>query len=761
MQREALSRFFAMALALPALLLAGPGWGTEGMFPLGSVEDLPLRALKKAGADVRGSELVELSRAVVQVAGGGTGSFVSDDGLVVTNHHVAYGCLAALDAMDEHKGILEEGFVAHSREEELPCPGYYLLLLVESRDITDDVRKASKGLEGFHERFEAERAAKGALVEACEKDGRHVCKASSLNGGVREVLSVYTRLLDVRLVYAPEKDVGKYGGDIDNWMYPRHTGDFAFLRAWVAPDQTPAGHQAVNVPYQPEVHLRVSPDGIAKGDFVMVMGYPARTKRFTSSVGTRFYVEEAIPASLETYGPMLKLLEGLAEAYPSVGRRYASLIAGLNNATKYYGELLAGMEKGKVLERKLEGEKALRDGLSAKERERFDAVRADIERIHDSYRPAYRLHYQLGRMAAIGSSALTTAYTIHKWSIEKGKPDADRKDDRFKEKNRYALYEQSDRLELRVDFQAEAAILAYYFRTVLASDGTWKARCVTELLEETRTLLDAVRKEATAAGRTPAEEVRRRFGVVLPEEPEAQAAVLLLARTRVVDWTRNPDATAAAQGLRRSWLDMERPRFEKEVKDPLIDFAARLDRDIVALDEGPAREVEERLVTELHRDWVKALKAPYPDANFTLRLSFGTVEDYTSTATGKTHRYLTSLGEALAKATGKWPFKVPDALIEAAGEDHGRWQDANINDVPINFTSTLDTTGGNSGSPVMDAGGLLVGLLFDGTSESILSDWQYLEKDQRSICMDIRYALFLAEKVHGARELLMELGLAE
>lgn len=746
------------SLSLPLSLHAD-----EGMFPLAAVETMPLRNLKAAGAEIRGSEIIRLSKAVVQVAGGGTGSFVSDSGLVVTNHHVAYGCLAALDSMDEHKGILEAGYVAHQRGEELACPGYYLLLLEEARDITSEVRKASAKLPDYHARFEAERLAKEALVAACEEDGRYVCQASSLNGGVVENLSLYTRLLDVRLVYAPEKDIGKYGGDIDNWMYPRHTGDYSFLRAYVSPDGNPAAYDPANVAYEPEVNLRITDAGLGEGDFVMVIGYPGRTKRFTTASGTSFYLEESVPAALETYGPMLKLLEGLAAAYVDVERRYAGLIAGLNNATKYYAESQAGLVAAGLVARKKSETEALQGKLKGKEREAFDSALAAIDSLYGEYRVYHRLFYVLGRMTSLGSNALAMAHTLHKWSVEKQKPEAERKDERYKGKNAYALYEKSKRLELTADLRAEAAIFTYYLRTLAGLSGEYSASCVPALLAETEALLAELAEATDEAAPTVAAVVRQKFGIILPEDPLAQAATLLLARTQVVSWDRSDEAVRAAVERRQAWLDMDGALFATEVMDPLIVFARALDKDLEALRNGPYREVEERLATELQRDWVKAVKAPYPDANFTLRLSYGKVRDYTSTASGKTHRYMTTLSELFAKETGKRPFKVPAKLKAAAvaeGEEEERWRDKVLGDVPINFTSTLDTTGGNSGSPVLNSRGLLVGLLFDGTSESILSDWQYLEEAQRSICVDIRFALFLADRVHGAQELLEELGLA-
>lgn len=753
-----------LAIVLALLAVMEPvAFAAEGMFPLDRVESLPLRALKEAGIEVRGREILALSKAVVQVAGGGTGSFVSDQGLVVTNHHVAYGCLAALDAMEEHKGILDDGYVAHTRAEELPCPGYYLLLLERTDDITKEVRSASKGKGDYHERFEAERLAKEALVAKCQADGRFVCKASGLNGGVVEQLSVYRRLLDIRLVYAPEKAIGKFGGDVDNWMYPRHTGDYSFLRAYVAPDGTSAPFAEANRAYEPEEFLRITDEGIKRDDFVMVMGYPARTKRFTTSVGADFYLSESIPAAQETYGPMLKLLEGLAGAYGSVERRYASLIAGLNNATKYYGESLAGLEAAGLVAKKKAYEDELLGSLRGRDKAALADALAAIESLYRSYREYHRLFYVMGRMTGLGCQSLVAAHTVVKWSIEKQKPNGERKDERFKDNNIYALYDRCDRLELSVEFQAEAAILTYYLRSLRAlANDTFKVTSVTALLGDTQALLDDLAQGLDDETLTLSDAVRKTYGIILPEEPEAQAAALLLARTNIVAWSRDDASIAAAKTRRREWLDMDGPTFVESVDDPLVVFARELDQDLEAIRTGPFREVEERLATELHRDWVKAIKAPYPDANFTLRLSYGHVKDYTATATGKTHNYVTTLGEAVAKETGKWPFANPPRLLEVAqAEDKGRFVDGNVNDIPVNFTSTLDTTGGNSGSPVMDSKGRLVGLLFDGTSESILSDWQYLEAEQRSICLDIRYALFLAETVHGASELLVEVGLGK
>jgi len=722
-----------LSLVALAILLAAPAAAEEGMYPIERIDPQVLDTMKTHGLALDSEALADLSLAVVQVAGGGTGSFVSPAGLVVTNHHVAYGCLARLDAMDAHKGILDAGYVAADRSRELSCPGYYLLILEDVQDITKKVRKAGRKKKHWHDRFEAERLKKEALVARCQKSGEHVCEAKDFDGGTVVKLMIYTRLRDVRLVYAPEAAIGKYGGDIDNWMYPRHTGDYSFLRAWVAPDGKPVGFAKDNVPYAPKAHLRVSTEGVKKGDLTLVMGYPGRTSRFATAAGARQYVSRMIPWRRKAYGDLVKLLEGLGAVYDDVGRKYAGLIAGLNNATKYYGQLEEGFAKADLVAKKDQAELQLKGRLRGKDAEDYEALVGEMDRIYADLDGYYDELTLLERMTYVGSAAMRFAHTLVRWGVEKQKPDLERKEDRFKEKNRHRLYEGSDRLELSADLRAEAAILTYWFKRAMALPEGQRPKAVVQLLE--------------TVAKLPAD-------AYAPPEPEARAALHLLRSSKLVAWDKA--GTDEAKAIRKKWLDLDGKAIAG-IDDPLVAFARTLDEDYQALKEGPYRQVEERLATELKRTWVRLVGAPYPDANFTLRLTWGLVRDYHETATGKDHRYVTDLGGVLAKETGEDPFVIPEKLKSAAA-DPGPWKDEAIGDVPINFTATLDTTGGNSGSPVLDGQGRLVGLLFDGTPESILSDWQYDDTFQRSICVDIRYALFLADKVHAAQHILEELG---
>jgi len=255
------------------------------------------------------------------------------------------------------------------------------------------------------------------------------------------------------------------------------------------------------------------------------------------------------------------------------------------------------------------------------------------------------------------------------------------------------------------------------------------------------------------------EHFKATFGVTFSDDVVARAVAMLYGETRLVAKSKDDAAVKAAAAYRRSALSLDNKGLAK-LKDPLLIFATNLDLEKNTLRHGPFALVEKYLGAGLRMQWSKAKGASYPDANFTLRLSYGSVRDYTSSATAKTHRYVTSLSGVIAKHKGKAPFDVPEFLrtANAAGVSKRPGFDRLINDVPVNFTCTLDTTGGNSGSAVLDDNGRLVGLLFDGTPESILSDWQYLHKEQRSIVVDVRYALYLAS-IQGATGLLSELGI--
>jgi hypothetical protein len=748
----------ALVSAVLVLIAVGPGArADEGMYPLVSTEGWPVEKMKQAGLEIEPAKVIDLARAVAKVASGGSGSFVSGEGLLVTNHHVAYRCLTALDGTDEHWGVMEKGFVASSRDQEIPCPGYDLLVVDEVRDITAEVREAVKPRLKGHKRFEAIRLALEEIETECQSDGRGMfCNAEPLDGGRFYHLVVYRLIRDVRLVYAPEKDIGKYGGDVDNWRYPRHTGDYTFLRAYVDKLGKGSAFAIDNVPYQPKSHLQISAAGVAKDDLVLVIGFPARTKRNYPSASAMFASQTDMPTRKAFYEGLIDLIGDLGTADDRTRRRYQSLEAGLNNAVKYYQDSLKGFADWKIVDKRLTRDVIVTAKLK-KDRQlkkKFGKVVPKIDQIYKRYTGVYPKHFMLIRLSWIVKS-LGTAIDIVRWTEERVKPDRDRTDDRYKTKNMYKVFGASDRLDDQITLTAEKALLTHVIRESQKLPPKQRIKAVKRFLRQAQKLEKRAVKEAVEQG-LEYEFYYRELTGNEPAQDKVQTAVdLTFAYTTLLAHADDYEERTRALYQRRR-LFYHDPKSAKRYRDPLLDFARGLAKELKRLENGPYRAIEETFDTDLRPSYAELIGAAYPDANFQVRMSHGKVDDYTATADGKVHRYVTDLAGVLHKDKGVFPFKVPDKLKQAAAGDKGRFVDENIDDVPVNFTCTLDTTGGNSGSPVLDRAGRLVGLLFDGTPESVLSDWQFLQDEQRSIVVDIRYALFLAEKVHGAEALLSE-----
>ena len=765
-QSRALHLFTGALLVLT--LIAPAAHAGEGMFLL---DRLPTARLKKSGLKIPLAELQRLSKAIVKVGRGGTGSFVSAGGLLVTNHHVAYGCLVRLNARKEHQGIMDRGYVAKEAKDELSCPGYFLRVLVKMQDVTRGVLKniPAPGRRDYKKRFEQLRLRKEQLRKACEASGEFVCEVSSMDGGTSHYLSTYRRIRDVRLVYAPAKSLGKYGGDIDNWMYPRHTADFTFLRAYVTPGGKGAAYAKENVPLQTPVHLKVSPHGVKRGSLVMVMGFPGRTSRHRTSHAMRFYLEDNISATIGMLGRCIAVVNRRRAASKDARRKYMGLESGLQNAVKYYTMSKEGFGKWKALERKLQWEEALFSGkggevngkavprLGAKGAGQAKKLHDDVGKVYALYRKYHRRSRSLRRIASWVLPSMRVAHDIVKWSIEKEKKDELRKDGRYKDKNVFSFMGASARLEQEMELQTEKALLLFFLQEADKLPKAQRPRSIALLKRRVKKVLAAAREAARKAKKDFTAAYGEAYGVAPGADPLQTVVDVTYGGTRLLARSADPGEVKRAVALRKKLFGMSHKEIAKQ-QDPLLLFARDLEAEMRKLHDGPLTLVEQYLVTVLRPRWVKEFKqATYPDANFTVRLTYGSVQDYRETATGKTHRYTTDLSGLINKDKGKYPFTVPASLKKAfPGRLKSRFVDRQIKDIPVNFTSTLDTTGGNSGSPVLDDRGRLVGLLFDGTPESILSDWQYLHAEQRSICMDIRLAHYLAT-VQGAQRVLDEM----
>jgi len=714
---------------LALLLLASPlvTQAEEGMWPPFQLPELRER-LTAAGLEidpVRLSDLTDYPMNAVISLGGCTASFVSPDGLVVTNHHCAYRSIQYNSTED--RNLMQTGFLAQDRSGELFAgPGSRVLVTVAVDDVTAKVIGDLKDdMNGF-DRYQAIDVKEKKLVADCEKDDGHRCTVRSFYGGLQYYLIKQLEIRDVRLVYAPADGVGNYGGDVDNWMWPRHTGDFSFYRAYVDKDGKPADHDAANVPYRPKHHLRVAEKGLEDGDFVMVAGYPGRTNRYRMAREVENSFEWYYPTRRELLTLWLEVIERETADRPDAAIKYAGAVAGLNNSSKNYQGLLESYAKSDVVQRKQKLEQDLTAWVAADDgrKTRYGGAITTLEALiaRDMADRERDLYYQF---LARRSSLYSTARTLYRLSRESQKPNAEREQG-YQERDLRRIGERMTRLDRTFDPDVDRAI--------------WR-----ELL-----LIYA----ASPADQHVAE-YDAWFGIegnkVDPQKLDARLAEMYAG------------ATLGDREMRLKLMKAKPGALEKS-KDPFMQLAVTMyDIDMAFELEGKElngefSEARPRYMESLiaYRDSLG--EAVYPDANGTLRVTFGTVGGY-SPKDAVYFTPFTTVAGIMEKDTGVDPFDAPPDLLKAiAEEDFGDYVVPAIGSVPVDFLSNVDTTGGNSGSPTLNAKGELVGLLFDGTYESVISDWDFLPDLTRSIHVDIRYALWVMQHVDGAQGLVEELG---
>ena len=714
---------------LPILLIVA--WtgvqAGEGMWPPAQLPALAdeMRSLGLRSDPESLADLTAYPMNAVISLGGCTASFVSADGLVVTNHHCAFGALQYNST--EEKNLLTGGFVAGNRDEEVFAgPGSRVLVTVEVKDVTGTILdKLATDLDG-RERYQAIEDRQKALVAACEEDDGYRCRVSAFYGGLEYQLVKQLEIRDVRLVYAPPGGVGKFGGDIDNWMWPRHTGDFSFYRAYVGLDGLPADPDKKNVPYHPAHHLKVSPTGVGEGDFVMVAGYPGRTNRYRLATEVENVIQWSYPTRKVVFDQWLEIIEEETSDRPDAALKYASLVAGLNNAAKNYEGMLEGFAKSDVVERKEKLEEQLQAWIdeNPERQERFHTAINNVQALVQEQQGTQEraLYYEF---MARRSSLLGAAQTLYRLSREQLKPDPQREPG-FQERDLIRIRERLTRLDRTFDARVDRAAWTHFLRNYAAIPTGMHVEAMDQW-----------------------------FGIDGNKIDEKSMGQRLD--------TMYQDTDLADQDQRLAWMDRKPAAFEAS-DDPFIRLAVRLyDSDMVIEEEdkdlaGRFRKARPRFMEALIAYLGSQGKAVYPDANSTLRVTFGTVKGSTP-RDGLRYTPFTTLEGVVAKDTEQPPFDTPAGLLAAMRDPaQRRFADPRLGSVPVNFLSTLDSTGGNSGSPTLNARGELVGLLFDGTYESIISDWDFLPRKTRSIHVDIRYVLWVMDQLGGAGHLLDEMG---
>lgn len=682
------------------LFAALPALADEGMW---MPQQMPRLAgdLEKLGFKIDASRLADLTGdplgAVISLGGSCTASFVSPDGLLVTNHHCAFGTIQHHST--PQRDLITNGFLARTRAEELPgAPGTKVWVTTKIEDVTERMKVDAK--------TDAERARlldrrEKELIAECETAGVR-CSVASFFEGAQYLRTTRMELTDVRLVYAPSEQIGDFGGEIDNFEWPRHTGDFAFFRAY-------GGVK----PYKPAHWLKIATGGVSDGDPVMVLGYPGRTFRYKTADEVRNYQEFHYPTSIRYYSEVLKLLEEAGKSDRDAQIKNSSRMESFTNALKNYQSVSAGFTKDKILEQRVAREERMNNVMRS-----HDTTLADIAALNAEKLRTRERDLLLDWLSARGSQMLVQAYNIARAATERPKKDIERSA-KYQERDWPGLLQSSARAQRTLEPRSDRAI----FRFFLGESAKLPAD------QRIKPIDDAI----AAVG-----------GV-------DQLLDKLYGSTRV-----------ASQDERAKMLNESVAQLRAR-GDAMIDFALAL---LPVLDARDERELAwSGAMVRLRPRYFELLRhlsgnAPvYPDANSTLRITFGRVAGYRpKDATWFAPQ--TTLSGVLEKEKGEEPFASPKALLAAANDPDSMvgYQDPELKDVPVNFLSTCDTTGGNSGSPTLNANGELVGLLFDGNYESIDADFLFHEADTRSIHVDIKYVLWIMDAVDHAKELMKELG---
>jgi hypothetical protein len=714
-------------ICIVLLALAGAWFlgAEEGMFPLSEIHKLDLKARGFAieSAELYNPKGVSLIDGIIDLDGC-TASFVSADGLILTNYHCAFGAIQSLTTTEND--YLRDGFYAAGPGAELPAPRYTVRLIESYRDVSREVLSVIGKKMTHAERSRAvEEKIKRLEVDVEKANPGRRAEVAEMFRGKTYVLFIYNYIKDVRLVYAPPRAIGEFGGEADNWMWPRHTGDFAFMRAYVAPDGSNADYAPQNVPFRPRKHLPIAAAGVQAGDFVFALGYPGSTHRHKSSHYLAFEEEVRLPFIVDLFRWIIDVKEKMSAGDRATAIKLSSSLKGLwNTLTRSLGQL-KGLKDLRLADKRRGDEAALQRFIAADpvRRRKYGSLLGDLGSAYADMRVrAPRDMVLVNLVSSRTSTLLGNAFRICEASFERGKADTQR-EEAYMDRN-FNMTEKRMTMALRDYYKpAEKAVLKEMLRRAAALPSGRAIAAVKALAGDgdPDKAIDAFLEKAFAATRL--------------KDPQTVSA-----------WLRKPAAEL------------------KALDDPFITLAFALYPDYREMKEAEKREkgILDPLLAQLVDVKSEFLGKDFiPDANGTLRLTYGRVRGY-SPADAVLMEPFTTLGgmvEKNAAHPGSADYAAPQKLRDlAAARDHGAYAHPELGDVPVAMLYDMDTTGGNSGSPVFNARGELVGLNFDRVYEATINDFAWDKSYSRSIGVDVRFILWSLAKFSNATRLLTEMG---
>ena len=670
----------------------------EGMWLLPYIKKMNSKDLKKHGCkisaeDIYSAEQSSLKDAIVVFGGGCTGEIVSPNGLLFTNHHCGYSAIQKLSSV-EHD-YLKDGFWAMNNAEELPAEGLSVKFVRHIFDVTADIMGNIPSTAGQKEYMDIVDQNKKALIKTLEeKYPGMLVTIPSFFGGNQFFAFIYEVYPDVRLVGTPPSSIGKFGGDTDNWMWPRHTGDFSVFRVYAGKDNRPAEYSEENVPYKAEKWLDISLDGIEEGDFGMIMGFPGSTERYKTSYEIDYMLEVENPQRIYIRGERQAILRKHMDADQAVRIKYDAKFAGSANYWKNSIGMSRGIEKLNVRDKKAKQEAEFQVWANANtlpEERYVDALRLIAESQSEAKEESATLQYL---SEAFFQSVELTQTMLGRFNPEQFYKDYDEATDRDVAKRMFVIYRENNKR------------LPSIYKKIDEEFGGNSDAYVDWLYDNSQ----------------------------LTNYEKFQAIAALDAEAREAAFNNDPVYELALSLF--------------ELYNELAPIVAVADDKFA---EGHRKYIDGLMKMQPEKAWAS-------DANFTIRLTYGNVLPY-SPRDGVVYKHYTTIEGVMAKEdpTNPVEFTVPERLKELyRAKDYGRYADEN-GQLPVAFLVNCDITGGNSGSPVMNAKGELIGLAFDGNWEAMSGDVAFEPELQRTIAVDIRYVLFVIEKYGNAKWLVDEL----
>ena len=715
-----------LTIILLAVMAAMTARADEGMWLPSLISqrigDMQEKGFKLNAEDIYSINQASLKDAVVLFGRGCTGELISPEGLLITNHHCGYGQIQQHSSV-EHD-YLKDGFWAMSRDEELPNKGLTVSFLERMEDVTDRV------LEGYNpEMTEAQRSElvkknSKDIIDEVTKEGKGLrATVEALYYGNQYFMFLYREYADVRLVGAPPSSIGKFGGDTDNWMWPRHTGDFSMFRIYADKDNNPASYSKDNVPYRPKKFFRISTKGVHEGDFTFIYGFPGRTQEYIHSEGVRYIEEIGDPHKIALRTLRLNIQNKYMDQSQKVRIQYSSKNAGVANAWKKWQGEVKGIKKMKTVQNKQEFEKAFDRWARGGE---FDGVIAKIAGIYrdlEPYQFATDYYSETARTIELANFAASILGSF--------KLDKETKSVSFDAK------------------KAEGIVESFYKDYHLPIDK----ECFVAVMTEFDKNMSAEFKPAYF------KEKMKKYGSAQKWADAIFGKSIFADRAKVEKLLAGAGSEKAAAKARKA-----------VAADPATEFATEFTKWYTADVQPHTARLNQELQLA-YRDYMRGQmvycrtqrvpKAFYPDANLTLRVAYGHIKGYSPSDAVYYKPSSTIKGIMQKDNPDIFDYNIPQRLRDIyAQKDYGRWVDE-TGEVPVCFIATNHTTGGNSGSPVINADGDLIGLNFDRVWEGTMSDIVFDPEICRNISLDVRYVLFTIEKIGGASYLFDEMVFAE